>query len=143
MTFSPDDEQAWKAFDNVLSADLYIAVHLTITLSNAIEAHDVVEKLAQKGVKAISFSSANSTLGNTLTNLRNQAAFLGLSLVWDLPVPYSSFNPVALETKEDIPPQGPGKAWLYIEPDGDVLPGQGMSQVLGNVLSDPWEKFWQ
>jgi len=143
MTFSPNNEQAWTALDNVLAADLYAAVHLTITLSNAIETPDVLQKLAQKGLKAISFSSADSTLGSTLADLRNQAAFLGLSLIWDIPVPYSSFNPVAFETQEDIPPQGSGRAWLYIEPDGDVLPGQGIHQVLGNLLVDPWEKLWQ
>jgi MoaA/NifB/PqqE/SkfB family radical SAM enzyme len=143
MNFSPENEQAWLALDNVLLADLYVAVHLTLTTSNAMETPDVLQKLAGRGVKAVSFSSSDSTLVSTLTDLRNQAAFLGLSLIWDLPVPYSSFNPVALETLEDIPPQGPGKAWLYVEPDGDVLPGQGINQVLGNFLSDAWEKVWQ
>ena len=143
MTFSPEDNRAWTALENVLAADLYVAVHLTIALSNAIEAPELLHKLAQKGVKAISLSSADSTLHSTLTDLRNQVAFLGMSLVWDLPVPYSSFNPVALETLEDIPSQGPGTTWLYIEPDGDVLPGQGIHQVLGNLLVDPWDKLWQ
>jgi MoaA/NifB/PqqE/SkfB family radical SAM enzyme len=36
---------------------------------------------------------------------------------------------------------GAGKAWLYIEPDGDVLPDQLINQVLGNILTDPWEKI--
>lgn len=143
MTFSPNIELAWIALDNVLAADLYVAVHITITLSNASDAPELLQKLAQKGVKAVSFSSADSTLRNTLTDLHNQAAFLGLSLIWDLPVPYSSFNPIALETQEDIPPQGSGQSWLYVEPDGDVLPGQGIHQVLGNILLDPWEKVWQ
>lgn len=143
ITFHPDNEQAWASLDNLLAADLYVAVHLTITLANAIEAPELLEKLAQKGTKAVSFSSSDSTLRDTLVALRNQAAFLGLSLVWDLPVPYSSFNPVALETQEDIPPQGPGSAWLYVEPDGDVLPGQGIHQILGNFLVDSWEKLWQ
>lgn len=143
MTFYPGSEQAWAALDNMLAADLYVAVHLTVTLSNAIEAPELLQKLAQRGVKVVSFSSSESSLSTRLAELRDQAAFLGLSLVWDLPVPYSSFNPVALETQEDIPSQGPGQAWLYVEPDGDVLPGQGFNQVLGNILVDPWEKFWQ
>ena len=38
---------------------------------------------------------------------------------------------------------GAGKAWLYVEPDGDVLRGQGYYQeVLGNMLTDSWEKIW-
>ncbi len=40
-------------------------------------------------------------------------------------------------------PTGAGHAWLYIEPDGDVLPAQGINQVLGNILKDPWETIWQ
>lgn len=142
MNFSPENEQAWTALDHVLVEDLYAAVHLTLTLTNAIEMPEVLQKLAERGVKAVSFSSADSTLQGSLTELRNQAAFLGMTLIWDLPVPYSSFNPVALETVEEIPPQGPGKAWLYVEPDGDVLPGQGINQVLGNFLKDPWETLW-
>jgi len=38
---------------------------------------------------------------------------------------------------------GAGKAWLYVEPDGDVLPAQGMAdQILGNILRDEWEKIY-
>ena len=66
-----------------------------------------------------------------------------MRLVWDLPVPYSHFHPVALELAEhEEVPQGAGKAWLYVEPDGDVLPAQGVNQVLGNLLNDSWNKIW-
>ncbi|MBE9474690.1 MAG: hypothetical protein IMY85_07340, partial [Chloroflexi bacterium] len=37
---------------------------------------------------------------------------------------------------------GAGHAWLYVEPDGDVLPDQDINQVLGNLLNDPWETIW-
>jgi hypothetical protein len=31
-----------------------------------------------------------------------------------------------------------------VEPDGDVLPAQGMAgQVLGNLLRDPWETIYK
>ena len=66
-----------------------------------------------------------------------------LRLVWDLPVPYSSLHPVALElAEEETPPQGAGNAWLYVEPDGDVLLTQGEPNVIGNLLTDPWETIW-
>jgi hypothetical protein len=66
-----------------------------------------------------------------------------LTLTFDLPVPYSASNPVALETQEDNVPDGAGKAWLYVEPDGDVLPAQGIaSQVLGNFLTAEWETMY-
>jgi MoaA/NifB/PqqE/SkfB family radical SAM enzyme len=81
-------------------------------------------------------------LNQTLTALHNQATDLGLSLVWDLPVPYSSFNPIASEVVVDHQSEGAGKAWLYVEPDGDVLPAQGINRVLGNLLRDPWDIIW-
>jgi MoaA/NifB/PqqE/SkfB family radical SAM enzyme len=38
--------------------------------------------------------------------------------------------------------QGGGRAWLYVEPDGDALPTQGVDRVLGNVLRDSWADIW-
>ena len=76
--------------------------------------------------------------------MHNQASSLGLTLRWDLPVPYSAENPVTHETIKDEVPSGAGKAWLYVEPDGDVLPAQGLAdQILGNFLKDPWEKIYK
>jgi MoaA/NifB/PqqE/SkfB family radical SAM enzyme len=66
-----------------------------------------------------------------------------MQLTFDLPVPYSADNPVAFETAQDDVPSGAGKSWLYVEPDGDVLPAQGMAeQVLGNFLRDSWESIY-
>jgi hypothetical protein len=143
FTLNPENDDSWAALANVLAADLFVAVHMTISMTNAFEARAILQKLAGQGVKFLSLSSAESTLRSTLTELRDFAADLGMTLIWDLPVPYSSFNPVALETQQDFLLQGAGKSWLYIEPDGDVLPGQGIHQVLGNILVDPWEQIWQ
>jgi MoaA/NifB/PqqE/SkfB family radical SAM enzyme len=143
LTLKPDDDKSWKALSNVLSADLFVAVHHTITLQNAVSTSQTLERISNLGVKAISLSASDPALHGPLLEFRNRAASLGLSLVWDLPVPYSTFNPVALETQLDNLPLGAGHAWLYIEPDGDVLPSQGVNQVLGNILRDPWDKLWR
>ena len=76
---------------------------------------------------------------------RDLAASLGLSLVWDLPVPYSASNPVNLELEAAVQPlpSGAGRAWLYVEPDGDVLPAQGINRPLGNLFRDDWETIWR
>ncbi|HSL29883.1 MAG TPA: hypothetical protein VK900_11835, partial [Anaerolineales bacterium] len=64
-------------------------------------------------------------------------------LRFDLPVPYADANPVSYEAQEDAVLEGVGKAWLYVEPDGDVLPAQGRSEsVLGNILRDEWETIY-
>jgi MoaA/NifB/PqqE/SkfB family radical SAM enzyme len=86
---------------------------------------------------------ADTSVRDSLDAVLDKAAHLGLKLAFDLPVPYSADNPVALETAEDEVPSGAGKSWLYVEPDGDVLPAQGMAdQVLGNLLRDPWDKIY-
>ena len=71
------------------------------------------------------------------------AAALNMSLIWNLPVPYSAFNTVALEIQEDASSREGSPTSLYVEPDGDVLPAQGINQILGNLLSDPWDKIWR
>lgn len=143
LTLKPADENSWQALGNVLAADLFMVVHHTLTLQNTMATSQILERLSKLGVKALSLSASDPALHGSLIEFRNQAASLGLSLVWDLPVPYSTFNPVALETQVDNLPAGAGHTWLYIEPDGDVLPTQGANQVLGNILRDPWDKLWR
>ena len=120
-----------------------MTVHLTLTSRRIKKANDTLEKLARLDVKSLSLSAADASLRPLLALARDRAAELGLSLVFDLPVPYSAEHPVAVETAQDEVPAGAGRAWLYVEPDGDVLPAQGMAgQVLGNLLLDPWEKIY-
>lgn len=145
LIFQPERNESWEALKNLLAADLFVIVHLTITPENAQAAGEILNRLSQMGAKALSLSASSPDLQNTIQDLRNQAAQLSLPLVWDLPVPYSSTHPVALEIskhEEDNYVQGAGKAWLYVEPDGDVLPAQGINSVLGNFLTDPWEQIW-
>lgn len=143
LSLNPEDEVSWKALGNVLAADLFVTVHHTVTLHNAVNTPQTLQRISGMAVKSISLTASDNALHASLIDFRNQAAGLGMSLVWDLPVPYSSFNPVALETQLEDLPAGAGHAWLYIEPDGDVTPAQGINQVLGNILKEPWESFWR
>lgn len=143
IVLRPEMEQAWVALENVLPADLYTTVHLTITPENRAQAGALLERLKSMGANAVSLSASDLSLEMELMQARQLAADLELELVWDIPVPYSELNPVSLETDEDTLPKGSGRAWLYVEPDGDVLPAQGVNQVLGNLLQDPWIKIWE
>ena len=143
ILLDPAQEQTWEALANLIAADIFIAVHLTLTLQNALEAKDVLVHLSEIGVTHLSLSSADSSLNNTLADLRNQAASLSMSLVWDLPVPFSAHNPVALEVQEDASAEPLHRSSYYVEPDGDVCQAQGSDLVLGNLLSDPVESIWQ
>jgi hypothetical protein len=143
LSLQPENESSWNALTSVLPVDLFVAVHHTLTLQNVVNTSQILERIARLGVKAVSLTASDASLHGSLIDFRNQAASLGLTLVWDLPVPYSAFNPVALETQLEDLPAGAGHAWLYIEPDGDVLPSQGVNQVRGNILKDPWETLWR
>jgi len=143
IIFQPENESAWSALQNALDVDLFVAVHLTLTAENQEQFPAYLQRLADAGVQAVSISANMPELSERLHEARTRAAQLDLELIWNLPVPYSALNPVSLEIEENEVLEGAGRAWLYVEPDGDVLPAQGINQVLGNILSDPWEQIWQ
>ncbi len=118
ILLDPVDEQSWEAVRDTLTEDIFVTVHLTIHQQSDVVIHSQLEKLARMGVKSLSLTVDNPELKAVLAEARQSAARLGLSLVWDLPVPYSSFNPVSLELAEDEEfIRGAGKAWLFVEPD--------------------------
>ena len=143
LILQPEVDAEWQALANLLAEDIFVAVHLTLTPENNTQVFGLLNRLAEMGVKAISLSASTPALSQVLQEVREYEASLDMELVWNLPVPYSVLNPVSLETggKEQI--EGAGRAWIYIEPDGDVLPSQGIQRVLGNFLRDPWEQIWK
>jgi organic radical activating enzyme len=141
----PGNKKFWKALDNLMPDDIAITVHITLTEDNQKKIPAVLEKLDKQFVTSVSLSSNSPKLSDALAAASQKASALNMRLVWDMPVPYSGFNPVAAELKAGKvdAPKGAGKAWLYVEPDGDVLPAQGINKVLGNLLTDPWKKIWK
>ena len=118
-------------------------MHLTLNQDNITNVEQTLERLAKFNVMSLSLTSADASLRDTFDALRDKAAALGLTLKFDLPVPYSASNPVVYEAQEAAIPEGAGKAWLYVEPDGDVLPAQGKSEsLLGNLLRDDWKTIY-
>lgn len=140
--FQPKLEGTWKTIQATADSDVYTTVHLTITPQDEQEVSDYLNRFAELGVESVSLSASSDQLAEVLISAREQAANLELSLEWDVPVPYSHKNPFALEFAGRDRPPGAGHAWLYVEPDGDVLPDQDVNQVLGNILSDSWEDIW-
>lgn len=136
-------EPNWQAIQTVSEADIFFTIHITLTPQNVTGAEALIEKLEKIDASAISLSSADPSLNKDLARLGRLVENLGMRLVSDLPVPYSQANPVAQEVAEDEETSGAGHAWLYVEPDGDVLPAQGLpDKILGNVLSDDWQKIY-
>jgi organic radical activating enzyme len=144
LLLDDNDERAWEAIRDVIAEDIHLTVHLTITKSNMKKAGEILDRLLKMDVKTLSLSISETSLKDEIKKTQQLAADKGLTLVWDLPVPYSGFHPIALELEEhEKPSQGAGKAWLYVEPDGDVLPEQGINKVLGNLLTDEWSSIWE
>ena len=141
----PDNKDSWKALETIMPEDIFTTVHITVNEKSLKKMDATLEKLAGLEVTSLSLGMADTAVRDSLDEVFfDKVANLGMQLAFDLPVPYSADNPVAFETAEDEVPSGAGKSWLYVEPDGDVLPVQGMAdQVLGNLLRDAWETIYQ
>ena len=140
----PENQESWHALETIMPEDLFTTVHITVSQKTLENMDEILQKLANLEVTSLSLGLADATVRDSMEIVLDKTANLGLKLAFDLPVPYSTDNPVALETAEDEVPSGAGKTWLYVEPDGDVLPAQGMAdRVLGNLLRDPWETIYK
>jgi hypothetical protein len=142
ITLVPGSDESLAGLQNALDSDVFTAVHLTLTPDLLPQLDDWLDRLSQMGVPAVSFSAIDRSneMIKALGEAREGAAAHGLDLVWDLPAPFSKINPIALEVDGDEV-TAPG-AHLYVEPDGDVLPGQGVDHILGNMLRDDWATIW-
>jgi organic radical activating enzyme len=141
IVYDPDDARCEAGLKNALATEIFTAVHLLIEDKQGL-GEQLWSHLEESGVSAISLSSAGDApdLAQALAEARDEAARRGFDLIWDLPAPYSANNPISNELES--PPSGAGRSWLYVEPDGDVLPSQGVNRILGNMLRDPWEQIW-
>ena len=147
ILLDPKEEIVWEAIRDVMPEDIFTTIHLTINSEDLQEYEKLLDKLVGMGVESLSLSYSDNKFKQVLQEVQQLALDRHMELTWDLPVPYSRFNPVSLELEEaengeEKPTDGAGKAWLYIEPDGDVLAAQGLPTVLGNLLNDSWESIW-
>jgi organic radical activating enzyme len=141
IVYDPDDPRCEAGLMNALGTEIFTAVHLLIEDEAGVSEQQWLH-LKELGVGSVSLSSTSgsSALAEALRQARDRAAAHGLDLIWDLAAPYSAHNPIQGEL--ETPPVGAGTAWLYVEPDGDVLPSQGVNKILGNLLRDPWDHIW-
>lgn len=146
FALSPLEEESWTALKAILDEDLYTTVHITITQEIVPGLPKIIEKCKEYSANALSLSISDPNdkrLMQALAFAQTLVAEADLPLKWDLPVPYSKHNPISLESDRGKElSQGSGKAWFYVEPDGDVLPEQGVNEVLGNLLEDNWTNIW-
>lgn len=139
LILNEQEEYTWEAIRDAVNEDIHLTVHITITESNQEALISILEKLIAIGARNVSFSAASKSLDKRLLEASQYASEKDLTLIYDLPVPYSELNPLNLELEEDQTTlKGAARSWIYVEPDGDVLPGQGYTNSLGNLLTDNW-----
>ncbi len=147
FALSPLDKDSWTALKAILDEDIYTTVHITIKRDFVPGLAKIIGKCKEFGANAISLSISDPNdhgLKRALITAQTLVAEAVLPLKWDLPVPYSQHNPISLELdRNQEPSRGSGKAWFYVEPDGDLLPEQGDNEVLGNLLDDNWMNAWK
>lgn len=145
LLLNPDCKDSWKALEAVMKEDLFVTVHITISKQLVKDLPNLLRQLAKAKVKSLSISVDDTALKSEIKHVQQLASNNGISLVWDIPVPYADCHPIALEMLDENEKlaEGAGKAWLYVEPDGDVLPAQGINRVLGNLLTDDWKSIWK
>lgn len=141
LVLDPQVNDCWEAIANLMPEDIHVTVHLTIDRDDFDFYHDILANLRGQDVDTLSLSTNSDELEELLQQINEHAMDEGFEIIWDLPVPYSTLNPVELELDEEET-RAQGKAWLYVEPDGDVLQAQGQTDVLGNILTDEWDGIW-
>jgi hypothetical protein len=143
LALDPSAQESWEAVKDIVNEDIALTVHLTLTKVILATPNITINTLKGLGVTKISLSADSAETSSSLPEFMRKVQEAGMTLVWDLPVPYSQMNPMALELQnsENIL-KGSVRSWLYLEPDGDVLPGQGINVVLGNALTDSWDSIW-
>jgi organic radical activating enzyme len=143
IVLDPDEDQSWESLKDLSIEDIAFTVHLTIDQRTLTNIDLIIKKIKDVGTSKISLSTNSQDASHILEMVTQKVHEAGLSLVWDLPVPYSDINPVSMDLQNSEKMfKGAARSWLYVEPDGDVLPGQGINTVLGNLLTDSFDSIW-
>lgn len=143
FVLNPEEDQSWESLKDLSNEDIAFTVHLTIDKRTFNNIDSIIKKIKELGTSKLSLSANSSETSHWLEEIARKVHESGLSLVWDLPVPYSDINPVSMEIQNSEKMlKGAARSWLYVEPDGDVLPGQGINKVLGNLLTDSFDSIW-
>lgn len=143
LLFDPEEEQSWEALRDMLVERVHVTVHLAVASRDNPRTRAIFARLRAMGVEELALSAAGAQDQQNLSAWRVELQAEGFSMAPAFPLPYSTHYPVgAFNQLSARPLAGAGRCWLYVEPDGDVLPDQDIQQDLGNLLNEPWESIW-
>ena len=144
VLFDPEEEQSWEALRDALVEQVHVTVHLDVASRDNTQARAVFARLRAMGVDELALSATDPGDQQGLAAWETELQAEGFSMAPAFPLPYSTHHPVGA-SGEPLPHllAGAARCWLYVEPDGDVLPDQAIQQDLGNPLNEPWDSIWQ
>jgi radical SAM protein with 4Fe4S-binding SPASM domain len=139
------------------NAGLEVITNTTLTRDNAAFFADLVKIGPSLGLKTMACNIvicsgrgagvardkqlSTDELKNTLHGALEAAKQAGVRLEWYSPTCYKQFNPV--EFGLGVKACSAAQYNMTVEPDGSVIPCQSwLSEKVGNILRDPWEKIW-
>lgn len=140
LLYQPGIAKSWSVLERLISVDLFVTVHLTLTPSNQVEIENSLERILSSGVHAVSLSISDRSLTEQLFRLRNRLAMSERSIIWGLPVPYYGADPISLELER--PATYEALACVYADPAGRVHLSPTSPEVVGDLITEPWEKIW-
>jgi len=147
-------EKTAQGIRNVLAENLYLMTNTTLLSSNAGQAVDTVDFLAEMGVPTVGFNALiyagkgasvgsgirSEDLEPILEGVRTRTATHGQRLIWYTPTQYCHFDPMQLEL--GVKGCSAARYNMCVEPNGDVIPCQSFYSSVGNILVDPWDSIW-
>ncbi len=90
ILLDPKEDQSWEAVLDSIKEDVFVTVHLTINSDQTDPHCETIDRLAGMGVKSLSLTEKSEAYTPILKKCAEYAANKGISLVWDIPVPYSN-----------------------------------------------------
>ena len=146
-----------EGIKRALSIGLQIVTNTTLTKENAATLADLLRFGKELGLRNMSCNTLICS-GRGVAYRREQgvpldelrpileraiavAQDLGINLQWYSPTCYLHLDPVEL----GLGAKGCSAAAhnMTVQPDGTVLPCQSWPDVVGNILTDPWDKIWR
>jgi len=140
VVVDPRRPRSLQGLRRAVASDVFCAAHWTLDPKPTTSLPVQLRKIRDTGVTHISLSAPPKPgHEKALASAQQALAEAGLTLIWDLPVPFASTNPTRLEA--GLAPEA--GAWLYVEPDGDVVRSIETGEVLGNVTRDSIAGLWR
>ena len=142
LVLAPDNDQSWEALQDALAEDIHVTVHVTLTPTVVKKYGAIFERLAGMGVKSVSLSTSDSKFAPQLKEARDLLAMKGLSLVWDMPVPYSDITPWHWIPKVKVSrvPEKSGCTWNRMAMFCPPRVSRPLSATFGTTLAGNMEK---